>query len=757
MVFKKERLGDIMKKILKINAMIILLFSSLLTYFTFKNNDTSYWNEWGNTNMSREFYIRNTGYSGEDMYVLLTTLAEEENVNLVKTDYLEEKDSTKIVKSIYLTDETDDLFQENTISNHIFVKDKESNAYLSTKDTEDEEQKGEVFDPFDDDHVEFWSLKRFQKERGNLDGVYMVRSTNSDAINAFIDEFSKRSGIDMEELTTQKTFSGTIKSPIETISMIVIIIGLLLFALLSVYYAVNNIKKIGVMKLNGYSNTDVWKAMILDVMTTIVLAVMLLDMIMLAMLKNLTKDFMIYLIITQAIFICALLMLSLIVYFIIKRNTISNLIKNKKPIKLITSITYLIKSVMLFVMISLIAFMSSGFQDIQAEYERLKQWNDVGDLAVLVNVNIGNDQASFSQGKMDLENDFIQYYHNLNQQGAIYVSVNEFVPHVLFKTEWNERNQTFDYVDYFDPDAVPQDYSNINFLVNPNYVKEYPIKDMNGKVIEVSEEDERTILIPNTMANQKESLISIYQAKYQDGLLSDSRKMNTVHVQQNVIVKAIIYQSDPNGYFTFNEDFKETNYLAYDPIFEVAPEHKMTQSEKGNIQVQGLKSPLKLNLKGMTSKEYNQTISDETASYHLNDNELRYMTIKEVFGNEIESLKLSCQQYLIGMIICIIAMILITIQMAQMVLEIDKKKYCIQKLNGYRFIDRYQTIVIANSVLELGIGLLALVIAPSLMQISVGAIVYLVLIPVLLLDFILVSCLLRYYENKNLSQMVKGE
>lgn len=758
MLIKKK--GDTMKKILKINAIVILLFSSLLTYFTFKNNDTYYWDNWGYSETCKEIYMNNTGYSGEDLYNLLTTLAKEEKVNLVKTDYLEDKDNTKIVKSIYIADKSDDLFIDNKINHEYdFEKNQEDSAYfLATKKTTDNNQIGEVFDPFDDDYVEFWPLEKFQNERGNLDGTYIVRALEQGNIQSFVEKLSERSGIPLEELIKQTTFIGTMQSPIESISLAATIIALILFGILSVYYAVNNIKKIGVMKLNGYSNNHIWQSLIVSIINTIILASLILDLIMQSLLKNLTRDFMLTMIATQVLLVGVLMIISSVIYFIIRRNTISNLIKEKRPILLITSITYIVKNVLLLVIVSLIVFMTAGFQDIEAEYARLDQWNKVGDLAVLVNVNIGNDQASFSQGKADLQEDFVKYYQELNKNGAIYVSVDEFTPHAMFKTKLNEANNSYEYVDYFDPTVVPFDYSTTEFLVNPNYLEEYPLHDINGDIIKISESDERTILIPDTKASMADSLKSIYTSKYKDTILSSNRFFGLTNDNlDDIKINTIIYKSDKNGYFTFNTDYEETNYKVNEPIFEVAPDHEMTLIEKGNIRMQGLQSPLKLKLGNMTSNEYNQQLNTLTAKFNLDDNDLRYMTIKEVFGNEIENLKQACQQYLIAMGICFIVMILITIQMTQMILETEKKKYCILKLNGFKFIDRFKKILFLNSIVEIIVSALALLIAPSLMNIQLNYISFMIIIPLLVINVFLVCCLLRYFENKNISQMVKGE
>ena len=46
-----------MKKILQLNAFIMLLFSSILLFFNFKNNDSLQWMDWGHSNVSQDIYL----------------------------------------------------------------------------------------------------------------------------------------------------------------------------------------------------------------------------------------------------------------------------------------------------------------------------------------------------------------------------------------------------------------------------------------------------------------------------------------------------------------------------------------------------------------------------------------------------------------------------------------------------------------------------------------------------------------------------
>lgn len=749
-----------MKKILKINAIIVILFSSLLIFFDFKNNDSTYWMNWGHTTNSQTIYLRNTGYSGSDLYSMLTNLAEEKEVNLIKTDYLVFDDVETIVKSIYQCDEKDDLFHDDHISKgeKLNFHDNKTNKFMSTRENDDTSCEGILFDFLNDDHMEIWTLTKFMNERGSLDGDYIIRCTNPKAIEAFISELSNRSGIDEKDLLQQKTFISVEESPIQTIVKVGIVTSILVFALLSLYYAIDNSKKIGVMKLNGFSNFEIWKELIASIMEFMIAIIVIKDIMIALLLDHITLNFMASIAKMDILIIGLLLLTSLIIYGIIRNNKISNLIKNKKSVKHILSLTYMVKSLLLLILAVLTIGIGSGLKSAGDEFDKMKSWDEVSDLAVLVNLETGDDASSIRQGDITLDKDFAQYYDELSSKGAIYTQVFEFSPHVQFKQNFDENTGELGYVDYFDPSIVPQNYTTITYKINPNYLQEYPIEDETGKKIHVNNTKERVILIPESKKDEKKQIEEIYKAAYIDEIKAAERKQGIDSTEnENVKIRSIIYKENKNGYFTFNSQMEASNFKVYAPIFEVLTNDNMTLLEKANIYIQGIDSPLKINLHGTTSKAYNSDIEPILSKYHLDDNRLKYMTIGEVFATQINSLKNICRQYTIALVIVFVIMLIVTMHLTKLMIEVKKQKYCIQKLYGYTFIDRYKGIIVLNVIINVLIAILALVLGPQLIEMETTLLSIEIIISLLIIDLLITVILIKYFENKGVAQIVKGE
>ncbi len=749
-----------MKKVLKLNAIIVILFSVILMFFNYKNSDSLYWMNWGKSKHSQNIYLRNTGYSGSDLYTMLTGLAEASNVNLIKTDYLVINDEETIIKSIYIGDEKDDLFLNSSLKSGQWIKrsDNHENQYISTRETEDTLCKGQLFDFLGDDKVEIWTLTRFMSERGSLDGDYIVSSDNPNSIVKFINEFSKQSGISVESLVQQKTFVVIEKSPIETISIIGIMISLAIFGLLGVFYAIQSSKKIGIMKLNGHSNLSIWENLISSTFFTIIIFTLILDIGIVFLVKNNTVNFMFHIFKIELLILILLLVTSIFIYWIIKRNKISNLIKNMKSVKHIVSLTHVIKSIVFFILVAFSLIIGSGLEEANDELDKMKSWESVSDLGVLMNLEVGEDAASIRQGDSTLANDFANYYQFLEQGGALYTNVMTFDPHVQFRTKYDEMTNRYSYVDYFDQQIVPQNYTVTTFQINENYLKRFPLYDVNGNKIEISNRKERLILIPESKQDEQKQLEEIYKSSYIDSIKSSERKQG---IENNMIpdvqIKSIIYKEASDGYFTFSTAFEKTNYVVHSPIFEVLNNDNMAFFEKSNIYVQGLNFPLKIDFKGLSSKQYNQDILQTLEKYHLDDNKLKYMSIGEVFSTQINTLKNACKQFTIALIIVFLVMIVITMHLTRLLIEANKQRYCVEKLYGYSFIERYKGVLALELFLNAIIIGIASVFTTQGMQINMTALSLGIICILFIVNIVIIIMFIKFFEDKSVSQIVKGQ
>lgn len=749
-----------MKKVLKINACIIMLFSSLLIFFNYKNNDTLHWSKWGESFNSQKVYLKNTNIAGSDLYTLLTRIAQETNVNLVKADYLNVEGKETIIKSVYLGNSEDSLLESKDLIQGEFLTqgDNQSNTFLSTKEHNDPLYKGRLFDFLNDDHVEIWTLHRLMNERENLDGEYIVRSNNKQSIQSFIEKLADQIGITKEVLTKQTTYVNVEPSPIEIISIVGIGISFLIFALLCIFYAVQCSKKIGVMKLSGIKTLHIWKSLIASIIGVMFLFTLILDIFYAWLLENNTQDFMFQLIKMELLMFLCILMASLLIYWIIRKHTISNLIKNKQPVRHLLTLAYGVKCLVIFVLVFLSIGIGAGWKLANDEYEKMKHWEEVGHWGVLIHMNEGDDAASIRQGATTLDKDFASFYSYLNEQGAIYASVAKLQPHIQFKTKYDEQTGSHGYADYFNSALVPANYTLTTFNINPNYLKEYPILDLKGERIQVEESEQRVLLIPESRKEEVAIIEEVYKTKYIASLKSVENRHGIYNDEiPNVQIRSIFYKEDPKGYFAFSSDYANQNYVVQGPIFEVLTEENMALWEKSMIQEQGIHSPLKVNLQNKTSQEFNAELPSITAKYHLDDNQLKYMSIGDIFANDIYQMKELCKQYSIGLLVVCMVMIFITGYLSKLFIQAKKQKYCVQRLYGYSFFDRYRVLLFKHIVITLIVMIIAAILSPQIMQLEYSVISMLIIFLLLCLDILILSISIKRYERKSISQIVKGE
>ncbi len=749
-----------MRNVLKINALIVVIFSIVLTLFSYKSTDTSRFVKWGETDNSTFLDLRNSNIKGDELFGILSTLTIEDHVNLVKNDYMKVGDVDTHVKSVLIGDQNDNLFQNDQLKTGAFLTESTNNQnlYLSTKNENDAECHGVLFDFLNDDSIQIWTLERYKQIRGSVDGNYIVRSSSNENINKFIRDLSTQTGIDSKTLTQQKTFINVISSPIQSVALIGVIGSLITFMLLGVFYAIQNSKAIGVKKLNGHSNFSIWYGLIGDIIYFTLVVTLIINLIIGFMVKGLSLDFVKTVLLIELIVLLLLVISSLFIYIIIKNNKISNLIKNKKTMKPILTLSYVIHCIVFTLVIVFIVSIVHGLHLVNDQLNKLKVFDSVKEYGVLANFETGNDGDSIAQGSDQLENDFEKYYDYLEKDSNnLYISTEKIVPHVMFKTKYNEADGTLTYVDYFDPTTVPQGYVSTNLLVNHNYLNKYPLYDVHHELIQPSES--RMLLIPESKKDQQQTLENIYKSKYIDEVKSHLRKnRKDENVDIDVNFKTVIYQPDPKGYFTFSDEYEKDNYVIKDPIFVVVNQNNMTDIEKGAVIVSGINSPLKINMDKQSSDQYNLNNNAILAKFNLDDNHLKYMSIYELFSSEIQSLKTQANQYMIALVFAFIILILVTVQLVKLLIEANKQKYCVQKLYGYKFKDRYFIMLISRVVLNIVLSMIGCkIISQIISDITLTNITYIFITLMIVIDLIIQIVLIHFFENKNVALLVKGE
>ncbi|MFV0381768.1 MAG: hypothetical protein ACK5KR_06065 [Breznakia sp.] len=746
-----------MKKILRLNVMVIVVLTTFLTYISYKTADSTAWRTWGSNQNAKTIHVRNTNLSNAQLYTILTGAAKENKVNIVKSNIdFDEKDML-IIKSVFIgKDEA--LYNPSALlkGDAITIENTERNMCIATQNQKCE---GQLFDFLNDDNIEIWTLKKLYASGKTLEGDYSIRAMDVNAIDAYIQQLSQNLNISEKELLAQKNFTIHVEVPLEKISMIVLLMSYLTFAVLCIFYAFNNSKKIGVMKLHGYHNAAIWKELIASIIIDLILMASVTFFILCLALSNLNRDFIFSLVKMMILSLFILLIASGSIYFIIKKNKIGDLIKSKTTNKPLLLINYSVKFIIEVLLLSLIVIFSFSVKDIEYNNRLIKTWDKNGDWAVLQQILMGDDYASFIEGDTKLDEDFAQLYDYLDNEKGIYTLFETIKPHPLFKTEYNAETKTYGYVSYFNPKLVPKNLEFDNFQVNCNYFAYFPLYDLDGEKIMIDNQtSDRLILIPESKMEDAAMFKHVYEAYTINKMESYERKKGEGNTQiAQVHVKTMIYQDNVEGYFTFTSDKNGKDVNVQAPVFDVLTTNNATLLEKSSIRQTGLHSLMKVNVKNRSSEAFNKEMALVLKRLNLADNEVKFIKIREIFALEIMDIREKSLQVMGSLMLVLIAEIFLNANLTKLLIDRNRKKYAIEKLNGLKLFDQYKKLIFGHIVFHSIVSGLVIFTVPKIVHMGLTSLTIMMVLAFVALDMVLTVLLLQILNRKNLIRIVKGD
>lgn len=693
-----------MKKILFILILIAIILQSFLAIEGTKQKNIDAWNAMGNDGTALKINL-----SGDRDFIFnnISLLSSKYNANFMKNTTIWQNDQDYIlVKSLYLSHEFE--YQFNFFSGNMLTQDNNFNSqYISTNVTNDIEQIGHLNVPLSEPNMEIWTLKKLKNSSYPMDGTYYVQVGNFQNSKAFIEECSQLFMIEPSELLS--TNNDFIEMPFSILKVLNVIICFLILIVL-IYYYFNSIKRMFILKINGYS---IWKIywnlnkifLMLEMGSFIVLPIFLL-----ALVKNPNKIFMIYLISQLLILLGVTVLGSLTSILMLQSLNIVAFIKGKNYQNILIGFNYFFKLVILSVIVFILSYCLANLSQSEQIMRHRKGWREFDSFAVLDYYDSVN-YKSYEENNNRLLS-IKTYYELMEEKGAIYAQ-------------------------YFQEDNVMK--------INNNYLEYLNLFDQNGKkLIDFSKSKDRLYILP----------------------LSEMGKENTIieHIHPNDRAYSILYYDNlcTNLFFLMDTRVSSEPYHN-NLIFDIVTADNMDELEVLNITSTGINSPLKIPTNMIEVDEIN-----EVALNYINSEFGRpiYHTIKNVFAYEDMMTLTIYKNTILALVITIIIYLFITFQTSRIFIEANMKNLTIKKLHGFSFKKRYDSFIQVQIVINLIIIILFVILCIIFMN-STANNLYINIIPqykylivgllLVVFDTILTYGYIRSIETKKLAQYIKGE
>ena len=710
-----------MKKIL-IGLFIIIYGFSYFSFFNDKNM-TEYdkvYNIERNLDNSYEILLPSTVNSMDKqlLYNKLTEVVDKYKGNIILIRSFDKK----IIKYVYLNEES--YFNNYSINNgrQLNIDDfkNEKEYFLSTANTGNNNQIGKLNEFAGDHNFEIRTLWDMCKDNTLTLSGYVTVQLPNDNIQEFINELEAeiniKEGIELFE-KSDVNFTNNDKNAKYILYSLYFILLLLV-----VYDSLRNYKKVGIEKLLGYSNKDIWLFTIRNIFITQVISISIVTICMsMYLFKEINTymfTFLYNLIIHYAKQLILILFLSSLPYGYILSIKVSDMIKNKKNTKEIIVVNTIIKCVLTSIIIVMSLNIITNFIRIKNVYNSsFEKWEEVRKYECISGCNIEGN-IYFSD---EMDEKLKSLYMDSNKRGAILAEFNNYT----------EAFRQFNSVE------VGEEYK-INFaIVNVNYLLMNEIKDEYGNRINISENEKKNILLlPEIYKNKEKEVIDHYLM-----ILSSNKDGKKINIDD----MKIIWIKDNQELFSYNIEVNpKENNMVNNSIYMIMTEaNLMGKAYQYVMNFTG--APFKI------LKDDSYDLKNFLNEVIGGNYEYTITSADEQIASEVDSVKEIVKYNSLGILLVLIGVLLIITQNIYNYVEQYKRDIFIKNIHGYSFFMKYKLSILINIICGILSSILAITIVKdnflSIMMISLF---------MLIIEMIFWITILKIMEKRKIINVIKG-
>lgn len=690
-----------MKKMLVLLVLLSSFFSFSTSYNQIDREELEKVNHLEN-GVAMQFVIpKDIHLSDPDrIYPFLCQAANQFQVNILRSNiHYQSDDQVEILKYVFLTGDTHffDVFRLK--SGRLLTPEdtQQANSFMCTTSTGDPTQIGVVKDFGGNNLITIKSLKN-SYEQFPVDGPYFAEAPNREVFHAFVNCFANKVNQYYKDQLTEpflygdfvktSTSGGTatggavVGSPIGYLSYINYLVYLVILILL-IYYIFNESKRIGIIKMHGISNLYLWFIIAGKLITILFGITTLITLLAALCIKDTCIQFVISILINQLKAYGIMLALSLVAYLYISRIKVVNALKNRKDTNGIFALNTLLKAGCSVLLVLTCLTLWNQISVIHAKQQTLKNWECSKDYGVFYPLYIRDEERKINDGagpRADIEDEL---YLLLNRMGALLINTHMYdQQELLLNKDW---------------DGI------LSISVNPNYLREFPVYDLQQQPVQVSEDNSDWILlVPEKYHDREEEILSFFkkdrtggknsEGVYQEGVYQHEERCKRVVPDRvrNQQLK-IIWLANEQQIFSFNPNvFPQENNMIIDPIIRVVTEQNSVVTDRSSILGGGATDPLKMKLIDRDTLKTYQTLVPELKELRLDDNLKYLVTVDQFILQEIYHLQEAMNQFLLISLGLLAGLLFLVVQNLVIFFNKHQYRFIVRRLFGAGFFKTYK-------------------------------------------------------------------
>ncbi|MCB5951370.1 DUF1430 domain-containing protein [Enterococcus sp. BWT-B8] len=662
-----------MKKTMISFLCVISILISVAFALNKKSEQDKYFDNIEMSSNATHFFIKDSDVSNEDELAKFTELSKKYEATFIRSDSISEDGNIVLYKSgIYATN----YFKQLDLKLANGQVPTKASEFLASFNTGDKKQSGRILNLFADKSLIFGSLEDFYKKNEmSVNGNYTLISDTKDTED-IMSQLASFFNSSKEDMLTANYGKGYGQGTIYLLALIVSLIVMAIFCLMSAFYPISKLKEIGVMKLLGFKNFDIWKSLNNQVLLLPTIFYFLTLPIQFFLIKDSTVPYFIELTLFQFVILVLAFLFSLIMLVVIQRYKFSDMLKNFFNFKFSLYFSYLLKSLVFVSVISVLPLLTKELNTLQRDLQAKEMYEQQKEYLTLSKFSyIGDEFQSELNGNDIVGPKLANLFNELDKTAkAQYISVSSYkgvdfnddkLNTIKFKNTRYESNDHYFIM-----------YANQNYLENINI-------NLPSSLNEIFSGKEPTYLVPEYLKDNFDK--SEYIMRFMASAYFPDKSFNQI---ENIPIKFIFYPNNDTEIFSENIDMiGEDKIFIKNPIIFCINNKNIEDSFGPFLKNSPISNPLRIK----DTKENREAITKAIRNNELEKNDLQFANVLSTgFAQELLISQSSVIVWVTILCLSIAVSILASYYIILIILTSKKKEMIVERLLGYTFYERYR-------------------------------------------------------------------
>lgn len=705
-----------MKKSMGFLLCVVSLLISLVYGMHQKVEDTKRLDALYQEGYSFSIYVKDSPVSLDAFLEKMDQISKEYDASIVRTDLLDIDGKSVTVKAGVFSEELLSSLETYVVSGKLRM---DSDFFVSTYDTHKKKQVGTIEDLFGDDPMRVENLRSYLDGRDQT-GTYTMYCRPSDE-HTIVSELSDFLGVDSKDLLEsnyQKTYDP---GPVQIIYILCILL-LLLYALMSFFYPMAQMKVIAVYKLLGMKSKDLWLFLhknILLFVSIFILATFLVQKLWF----HLPLMYFLPLFFYQVVFLFFGMCISFVMLQLIHRIPVQSILKGFYHGRLIFLLSDVFKLVIVLVLVFMIPQVSQSVHTM-ISYLRVGQaYERVSNQMTLSSYEFVDDEFNqMLNGENSLKEKMWTFFQDVEKSADA-----EFMyPLLLGKEQMDGYRSSIPDLRSFE-DAEHYDL----MMVNQNALESLDV---------VSNTD-------RLFTSKKVTILAPESNRSNDTLKDVNRVIPLIVGDPDADVQVRYYSDSDKEFFMESRQMIESNRsFVKNPMFICLSDTYLTH-QSSLLLSDSMSNPMRIE----RTKQNQKAIQEAIKNADLEKNHLSFDSVSNTGYREfLQTSKQAVVLTLVALFFLFFVDVLASYYHLLVLLLTKKKELVVKKLLGLSLFERYRSIFLFAGMLYV-LGCVQLFVLE-------GNWICFVLYGILLaLDFLILLWMIRRKEKAVIAQSLKGE